>query len=1344
MSNAKRFLSVVLAIIMVCSTLVIGANAAYVAYKDAAIRDQYNALDQAVLTTDQYAAAAMDEVDRMLNEEQIHLTRDDIFVGELDVTSIDATMDSVYALVGSTLFNSLKGMLGDLGNLNVDCFKPESAGGVRRTTPGKTDTDVIYAVLQLLWDNKQIFVDFVAGDIDLGSILPSLVDISEYTNVNRLLKSLLYEAIYEDENGDSLDAPDNVGDLSFDTMVQDLIDKFVIDEFEIDDRMIGEYFRGDTNISTGTMYKFLDTAVKDVYNAIAVDALNNALPEVIKEFCGVEIVDGVEDRSNLNGREAIFNLDYQVSEYTFTSATAFSQLNALAKNILDQMLNPELYVWVGGDNTHIKENIVGLAKAILTETGDDFFANYIEVADAAELDAMSAEELTAYALRAIINGSVDEMYIPEEATTIHEFGWYALTQLLATSAPELNFASLDKNSTDSLIIMGIDYAIYSVSSTLDMGLEYTYTMAGVDNELKKAAQYGIDNYGGLFSGIDFSGVTGGWDLIDTILFTIIDNSWLPTAANGTFKGLLVDCLIEDILNLDFDALLDLFTFRADSELQQTPKKVVINRVADILNMIFPGAINKNATTIDAIGSNAALAGTVNALFSTLWLERADLVASILPTVCQILDLTNAQEFEFPELTYDKMVVSTGGAFNPVIKIRNGSTGINTAYTLPNGVDKQQDQLYTYDIQSITSNISTISVLSAPDTIAAGVTEEIKLQGGLGTAGDGTLRLSIAYDVLTEDGSALTDEPIVEDVYMFLTKTADESEDTFTVAANNVSIVNANKNVFPTSIGDITDITISVTNANATPASVTPSSNLLTKATTMKAAAPAIVDETTGETITEASAVIVPIAVNTEATNILQAIEGNVGTGRVTVFEQSEAYKALPSAQKNLYWPELVEAMKVYTRGQLTSYPKVNNYTIGLSTGASYASCNLFPYNDYGLDSLVNSELTKHRQASGYSDAAAWATYQTALSNAVKAVYSPFVTGTFASKTGKASQYETASTALKAAIEALEASAKAAGVQPLQDIIDQYNPSNGDLEYDDPNYNYFGISDYVQYTYLNYRDEYDDARDMIEDATIPDENGEVKAISELDMAYMMHRISIYGERLLPVTPTKIHLAAELNTLSRTAITDPENNADGWSEESWAEFARAYAFATDVNNTAVSALKQSKINKALDMLLETEKKLVKGEGGDEPTEEAFEIAEAFELEAEDGSFILTGVAPDFDPEALFDLTNCTVEVIENDSGIYSTGAIIEIYGDVSGDLLATYEVAVFSDVNGDGGTDSMDVTALLNFIGGSVVASNSASIAGDITLDETIDSMDVSGILSVIGGSVVVDYENNEII
>ena len=104
MSNAKRFLSVILAMIMVLSTLVIGASA-YDAYKGSAIAGQYNKLDKPVLTTNQYASAAVDELDRMLGKEQIKLEKSDLYgIGELDLTSVDMTMQSVYNFVTGRTF----------------------------------------------------------------------------------------------------------------------------------------------------------------------------------------------------------------------------------------------------------------------------------------------------------------------------------------------------------------------------------------------------------------------------------------------------------------------------------------------------------------------------------------------------------------------------------------------------------------------------------------------------------------------------------------------------------------------------------------------------------------------------------------------------------------------------------------------------------------------------------------------------------------------------------------------------------------------------------------------------------------------------------------------------------------------------------------------------------------------------------------------------------------------------------------------------------------------------------------------------------------------------------------
>ena len=271
MSNAKRFLSVILAMIMVLSTLVVGASA-YSAYKDDAIKNQYNKLDKPVLTTEQYASAAVDELDRMLGKEQIKLEKSDLYgIGELDLTSVDKTMESVYNFVTGRTFETFKGMLGDLANLNANAFAT-----VRRSSG---DINVLYAVLQFLYDNKGIFVSYINQTINLGTILPSVVDLSDYTDVNQLLKKMLYEVVYttKDSAGNKIKptVPKTVTE-SVDSMVQKLIDNLIAQNLP--------ELNGYTNISSGTTYTFIDNALKKVFNSsLVLDALNGSVKDEIKK-----------------------------------------------------------------------------------------------------------------------------------------------------------------------------------------------------------------------------------------------------------------------------------------------------------------------------------------------------------------------------------------------------------------------------------------------------------------------------------------------------------------------------------------------------------------------------------------------------------------------------------------------------------------------------------------------------------------------------------------------------------------------------------------------------------------------------------------------------------------------------------------------------------------------------------------------------------------------------------------------------------------------------------------------------------------------------------------------------
>ena len=1339
MSNAKRFLSVILAIVMMCSTLVIGANAAYTAYKDSAIADQYNALDKAVLTTEQYASAAMDEVDRMLTKEQLKFTREDIIVGDIDLTSLDAAQDSIYNIVHGALFSSLKGMLGDLQNLNVDAFAPEAKGGVRRGTAGKTDADIIYAVLQFLHDNTDLLVSFVEGELDTGSILSSLIDLSEFMDVNKLLKGLLYEFAYGVEGTD-----EQVVASSVDAMAQVLIDKYVTDGFQDGDEFVEPLvpaLKGKTNISTGTMYTFLDEVIKVLYNELLVPIMNSDLKGTVQKLCGIEYIDNgdgttTENRDNLNEYADLLNVDYVVPTYEFTDETFIAQGNNIIKSILDAIVKPEVVVWQEGGKEAFKPNLVAVAKQLLENAGGELFADYIELASPEELEAMTDVELVVYAVRAIINSSCFGMYIPE-TETIREFAFIALQQILATDVPELDFSTLDPNSTDSLVIMGIDYAIYSVSSEIDLGLEYVYDMDGVDAQLKKAADYAVENYGGLLNGITFKDGASGWDTVDTVIFSIIPENWLPTSANGSLKNFIFT-LVNTIADLEIEDLFSLFEYRSDSELQKTPKQVIINLVTRVVNIIFPNAF-KASTTIDGLVTNQALAGTVRAIFDALWNYRKNLVKAILPTLCGILDLTNDQEFEFPELTWDPTdanvdgnSIRTAGSVAIKLMVRNGSTGINTGYTDKSG-EFHQDQLYTYDIKSVTTNVSAISV-TYPDTIAGGQTVEMAFTGAVKASTP--FVITMTYDVLTEDGSPLTEEPITETLYSYLAynEAPDDTTALTSTTVGGFSITDGPRYLYANSIGDIEDITVTVQNTNAAQYdNVVPYSTLLTFTENMTNQHPETVDG------------VSYIEMNTDAYTVMPKVEDTAGIVNINPFKLTEAYGELDGEQRDAVWDSMIENGTVVnpSTGAITRYPRIQ-YALGAKIGSTTVqntTALIFMYKDYGLPGMLEDEMGKHRQQSAYGTAdstvfsgfTVWEAYSKAMEDAAKAVYSCFRNTTFATATGKFSLYKPAYDNLVAAIEELDAQVLSAGVDSSIELIEKSWPSNPeDLPYYDSAYIHHGVSDYVPYTYYNFRDELNTLEDMIDAATIPDEEGNVAIVNELDKAYNEHRFELYYSRLLEAPVYKAHLQAELANPSRV-IGD---QAD-YSDESWTDYQNALTFATTTVNSAKA--NPTQVKTAYRELLEAEKRLVApSEGGDIGGDEEvsylpIEVVEMFEGD------IITGLNPENDFADYFNCVGCYVNVIENAEGNYSTGAVIEIISEATSEVLASYEVAIYADITGDGVTDTNEVNQVLLISAGSVDCEGATFVAADVAEDGAVDAGDLNLYLLAVSGSADVDTE-----
>ena len=367
-----------------------------------------------------------------------------------------------------------------------------------------------------------------------------------------------------------------------------------------------------------------------------------------------------------------------------------------------------------------------------------------------------------------------------------------------------------------------------------------------------------------------------------------------------------------------------------------------------------------------------------------------------------------------------------------------------------------------------------------------------------------------------------------------------------------------------------------------------------------------------------------------------------------------------------------------------------------------------------------------------------------MQDAAKAVYSTFRNGTFAgvNARGKAVLYEIAFNNLSQAIEELEAQVLSAGVQSSQDLIDACFPSNEEgVEYYEDNYIHHGVSDYVGYTYYNFRDELRTLEAMIDEATIPnEETGKVAVVNELTKAYNEHRFSLYFERLLPVAAVKTHLERELANPTREIGSEDEYDAASWEAY---EIALNFATATMNDDTA----NPTKVKTAYRELLEAEKRLVPpSQGGDEPGDEVSYIpVESVEIiEGEDGTAIITGVGYDLDTVDYFDCVGCYVEISENGEGLYSTGSVITIKDSATDTALASYTVAVYGDVTGDNVTDVNDLNQFSMAASAAFSPNDVQTVAIDITLDGAADVTDASQCQLVASAAAIVDPVAREVI
>ena len=1319
MKQFKKLLSVLLAVIMVLSSVSVLASAFGTEWRDGGIaRSQYNLIDVPTLTTEQYATAALDEVDRMLNEEQMVFTADDIFVGTLDLTSVNSTLDSVNTILNGSLWNNYKGLLGEVANLSIGALT------VRRGN-GSSDVAVLNSLLKFLYDNKGLLSGFVKTDDPsgyLGSIIGQFVDLSDF-KVPELLKGLLFELVYPDQ-----EVPDTVTQ-TVDTMAQDIINALFITGFDGDEPLLpeGTITTADTNISSGSMLSFIDNALRIAYNGWLVDRANDVWLDDIDELLAdnADEIEKYKTYFNLT-EDGKCNFTFQYFDFD-ENKLVLEQLNDILGSIINLALADDIgFEWESGDNSMIVTNIINIGKEVLAVTGRDFFEDFVEIKTAEEIAAMTEIEAVAYVARTILNSSIDGVWIPDTADSIVKVGSYLVKDLMATELPERDYSSETAYPVDDI------NTVYTILS--DFGIkalkenpgidELEYGM-GVDALATKAANWAINKYGGLLSGVTLSTSASGWENLDTLLFKIVNRNWFDASLFGgkpvTAENLIKDVLIGNIVNLDLEKVVALLTNKSTSSdfVSKTPKKFIIDLVVGILNIVFPGFLKTDMNSLEEIITAKNLGDSVEAILSDLYNFRNTLVPAVLPIVTDVLDLTCPQEFKTPSFSIEPFYYSSNATANVTFDITNRSYGINTGYTDPVTGDFHQDSRFAIEIVGIsavgtvsgtTNKVNFTTTMPTDRTVDGGQTVTAGISGKF--TGTTDTVVTISYNIIREDGENLTSAPLEARIYTcFSNQNTDESAE-FTSTSGNYRATGGVKNIYTTSVKGLDDVEFKFKNYTA---------NNVTAVGYAAANAAAMTN-------------LPFVNVNTESRNVL-------ANGSVT------------------YQPIVIEGYEGTEEQDLAAFTAAGYKKYTQNLGATIGGTNVFTlvtinlYKDYGLNSLFNSEVNAQRQRGDY-DSAAFDAYLAAMAQAATLVKSKKNCNQFSltNATGMAYKYEGYATALATAIENLEATAQG-GVTALRARLTEIDPSNSGKDFmTDGDYSFFGAADYLTYTWSNFRDAQEDADDFASDY---EEGGKYGPDSEtpekpaaLDVAMKTWELNNYYARLRPITPSNVNLDRAVNAANA-------KNYDGtlYTEESFDRYEAAIAFAASVNSQANA--EQKKINMAYVELIEAQKRLVAAAGEEEELVIAAAEANPFNpdyapaiIENCDGEKLIYGIAPEDEVDDIslyFTAVEGDYSEVTFDYSKIATGAEVTLY-DGNGDEIDTYIMVIKGDVNGDGAIKATDSSQITRYLVGTNDFSESGEsakdYAADVNIDGSIKATDASVITRYLVGTTEIDFASHK--
>ena len=254
MKKSLRILSLILAVVMVMGSMSVMASAyasGYVAYRGDSASVTYDDVDIPKFSVDQYASMALDALDKLLAEQHLVV---DIYIGTLDLSSVDGTINSIRQLIASV--RNIMGLLGD-GVLLKGALESTVLAG-NGTSRSEGDFNVICDVLDLIGAIRQILYKYVKQDISLGIVNGFVKDY--IFNVRELVLGLIYGLTglgdVKDENGEVISSYDYMDERTLPNelktgtnipmkLAQMVLNKYVLGEWKkLDDLFYGPNNKG--------------------------------------------------------------------------------------------------------------------------------------------------------------------------------------------------------------------------------------------------------------------------------------------------------------------------------------------------------------------------------------------------------------------------------------------------------------------------------------------------------------------------------------------------------------------------------------------------------------------------------------------------------------------------------------------------------------------------------------------------------------------------------------------------------------------------------------------------------------------------------------------------------------------------------------------------------------------------------------------------------------------------------------------------------------------------------------------------------------------------------------------